>query len=210
MALGLALATIPIAVMGCDLSEARSPNPTEDLRPWWEIEGVAPPERVDSIFPVEVALERFRSNLDEVTALAGGAPSRQELVDRFIHALERGDTIAVAELAMTPSEFAWLYFPHTMYMAPPYELPPGVVWYQQQNRSSQGFNRVLRRYSGETLYYTGFHCPDYGETFGNGRIWHGCTVLGELPEGEAVEEQLFGSIIELSGVYKLVSFSNEL
>jgi hypothetical protein len=209
MAIGLAFATIPLAATGCDLSEARSPD-LRDLRPWWEIEGVAPPERVDSIFPAEVALEQFRSNFDEVTALAGGASSREALVDLFVRAVERGDTIAVAELAITPAEFAWLYFPHTMYMAPPYELPPGVVWHQQQNRSSRGFNRVLGRYAGEELYYTGLRCPDDGETFGDGRIWHGCTVLGELPEAGAVEEQLFGSIIELAGVYKLVSFSNEL
>ncbi len=85
-----------------------------------------------------------------------------------------------------------------------------MVWFQQQNRSSRGVTRLLNRYAGEELFYTGFRCPDEGEPWGPGRIWHGCTVLGELPEGDRVEERLFGSILEVVGVYKFVSFSNEL
>jgi len=46
--------------------------------------------------------------------------------------------------------------------------------------------------------------------FGSGWIRHGCTVLGELPTGERVEERLFGSVFEIDGVRKFVSYSNEL
>lgn len=167
------------------------------------------PAHVDSIFPMDEELRRFRVGLKEVVRLSGGARSRDELVELLIDRLEQSDTTAIAAMALTRAEFAWLYFPNTMYMSQPYELPPGFVWYHQQNRSSRGLTRLLRRFSGENLYYSGFRCPDEGEPFGAGRIWHGCTVLGELPTGEVVEERIFGSILELGGTYKLVSFSNE-
>jgi hypothetical protein len=84
------------------------------------------------------------------------------------------------------------------------------VWFQLQNRSSRGLSRLLQRYAGQPLFDTGFRCPDEGEAFGSGWIWHGCMVLGEIPSGERVEERLFGSILTLGGQAKFVSFTNEL
>ncbi len=165
---------------------------------------------VDSIFPMDEELRRFRVGMDSIDTFLGGVDSRDELVETFVNALARADTLGLAALAMTPSEFAWLYFPHSMYMEPPYQLPPGMVWFQLQNRSSRGLNRALSRLGGQTLYYTGYRCPDEGEPYGEGWIWHGCTLLGKLPTGEDVEQRLFGSIFEWRGRYRLVSFSNEL
>lgn len=168
------------------------------------------PVHVDSILPIDEELRRFRAGMEEVEALEGGAPSRNELVERFVLALEEADTLGLASLALNRTEFAWLYYPHTIYTSRPYELAPALVWFQQQNRSSRGFGRLLGRYGGRALHYTGYACPDDGEAFGEGRIWHGCTVHGATAEGDRVEERLFGSILELNGRYKLVSFSNEL
>jgi hypothetical protein len=163
---------------------------------------------VDSIFPMHEELRRFREGMTEVVELSSAARSREDLVDTLLRALERADTAGVTSLAVTPAEFAWLYFPNTIYMAAPYELPPGLVWFQLQNRSSAGLRRILREHSGKRLYDTGVRCPDDGEPFGSGHIWHGCTVVGELPTGEAVEESLFGSILEWNGRFKLVSFAH--
>ena len=168
------------------------------------------PVHVDSVFPMDEELRRFRQGLVEPTGLTGGASSRDELVETLIGGLEAGDTATVASLAMDQAEFAWFYVPHSIYTAPPYELPPGLVWFQAQNRSSRGLTRLSRTYAGKTLYYTGYQCPDEGEAWGEGWVWHGCAVMGEIPTGERVEERLFGSILELDGRFKLVSFSNEL
>jgi hypothetical protein len=168
------------------------------------------PVHVDSIFPIEEEIRRFREGMTPVSSLTGGLDSREALVDALMRRLEAADTLGVTELALSRTEFAYLYYPFTMYTAPPYELSPALVWFQQQNRSSQGLGRLLRSYAGKTLYDSGLVCPDEGEAFGEGRIWHGCTVVGELPTGERVEERLFGSILGVGGRYKFVSFSNEL
>ena len=173
-------------------------------------EPVRTPVHVDSIFPIEEEIRRFREGMTPVSSLTGGLDSPEALVDALLRRLEAADTLGVAELALTRSEFAYLYYPFTMYTAPPYELSPALVWFQQQNRSSRGLGRLLRTYAGKPLFDTGFACPDGGEAFGDGHIWHGCTVLGELPTGEKVEERLFGSILEVEGRHKFVSFSNEL
>lgn len=168
------------------------------------------PIHVDSTFPIEEEIRRFREGMTPVTQLDGGRASRDELVDAFLRGLERADTLGVAALALNRTEFAYLYYPYTIYTARPYELSPALVWFQLQNRSSRGLTRLLSRYAGETLFDTGYQCPDDGEPWGDGYIWHGCTVLGELPDGTEVEERLFGSILRVGTMYKLVSFSNEL
>ncbi len=168
------------------------------------------PVHVDSVFPIQEEVRRFRIGLSEPSGLTGGASSAEELTDTFIRRLSAGDTLGLAELALTREEFAWLYYLHTIYTSPPYELSPALVWFQLQNRSSRGLNRALQRYAGEELHHSGLRCPDQGEAFGEGWIHHGCAVLGRLPDGTEVEERLFGSILALDGRYKLVGFSNEL
>jgi hypothetical protein len=175
------------------------------------------PVHVDSVFPIEEDLRRFREGMTPVDTLSGGADSRAALVDALLRRLEAADTLGIAELGMTPAEFAWLYYPHTMYTSPPYELAPGLVWFQLQNVSSRGLSRLLQAYAGKTLHDTGHRCPDEGEPFGTGRIWHGCSVEGMVRPEDAdpdaapvpVEERLFGSILEVGGRYKFVSFAGE-
>jgi hypothetical protein len=176
------------------------------------------PVHVDSTFPIEEEIRRFTVGMTPTGELSGGASSRDALVDALLRRLEAGDTAGVAGLALTRTEFAFLYYPHTIYTAPPYELSPALVWFQLQNRSSRGLTRLLRRYAGKTLHDTGHACPDAGEPWGPGHIWHGCTVLGLVTEEVAepgapvgaVEERLFGSILRVGDRYKFVSFSNEL
>ncbi|MEX1257541.1 MAG: hypothetical protein WEG36_07990 [Gemmatimonadota bacterium] len=201
---------VACVTVACDVPEAGSATST-DLRPWWEQEGLPPPSHVDSLFSIEEELRRFRMGLGEVAELAGGAPSRDGLVDTFIEALESANAFRLAGLVMTRAEFAWVYYPHSWNTQPPYDLPPDLLWSHQQNYSSRGLSRLLQRYGGRTLHSTGHRCPDEdGEPLGPGRIWTGCTVIGKLPTGEEVEERLFGGIVEFGGRFKLLSFANQL
>jgi len=163
---------------------------------------------IDSVFPIEEEIRRFREGMVEPTELTGGAGSMEELVDAFLRAVERADTASVLPMAITQEEFAWFYYPYSIFAAPPYELPPGLVWFQMQNYSAQGWQRLMRAHAGMPLFDTGIECPDDGVQARSGRVWDDCVVLGRLPSGEDIEEQLFGSILEVGGRYKFVSFAN--
>ena len=165
---------------------------------------------IDSIFPMEEEMARFRSGLMEATELTGGAGSVEALGETFLRALEAGDRSAIEALAITKEEFAWLYFPYSLYATAPYELPPGLLWMQIENASSKGIAAALRRYEGEDLSGSRIRCAEEGETTPVGRILDHCTVTAILPNGEPVEERLFGTILEVAGRYKFVSFAGEL
>jgi hypothetical protein len=203
----LLLATVLAGVLGaCGTDHADGPDQSGAVAS----AEAHTPVHLDSVFPIEEEIRRFRVGMSPVSELAGGTDSKEALVDALLRRLEAADTTGVAELAMTRTEFAWLYYPHTMYTRPPYELSPALVWFQLQNQSSRGLGRLLHAYAGKELFDTGFRCPDAGEPFGEGHIWHECRVLGVVPSGESVEERLFGSILEVAGRFKFVGFANEL
>jgi hypothetical protein len=197
---GIGAALVLFLGLGC--SDARGRG--EELGPDPSLASV-----VDSLLPIEEELRRFREGTAPLDAFQVGWESPETLVAALIQRLQSADTLGVAELAINRAEFAYLYYPNTIYTSPPYELSPALVWFQLQNRSSRGLARLLQRYAGETLFAVGHECPDAGETFGEAWIWHGCRVIADLPSGERVEEQIFGSILRFGDRYKLVGFSNE-
>src|SRR5262245_7079546 len=56
--------------------------------------GSASGEVVDSVFPMDVMLSRFREGTTQPAGLEHGEASRDALVARFVQALERSDTLA--------------------------------------------------------------------------------------------------------------------
>ena len=166
------------------------------------------PTVVDSIFPVEEEIRRFLETLPtEVTELSGGEPDRDALVERFVRSLEAADTTDLARMAMTRGEFGYLYYPSSRYTERPYRLSPALAWYQNQNVGGRGFTRLLRRYAGEDMEFVSYNCPEEPEIEGDNRFWHRCSIR-HLFEGEPVDIQLFGSIWERGGHYKLVGYAN--
>jgi hypothetical protein len=166
------------------------------------------PSVVDSILPIEEEIRRFRTVLGpDPERLSGGATTVAALVDRFERALAETDTAAFADMVMTRDEFGWLYYPTSIFTAPPYELAPSLVWFQIENGSSRGLGRLLERLGGRPIGITGHTCPE-PVIQGINRVWEGCVVRFDTPDAQPRELQLFGSILERDGVFKFVSYTN--
>jgi hypothetical protein len=171
----------------------------------------APPVHIDSIFPIEEEIARFRATLAEAPeALAGGAQSREELVRRYVGALEAADTAEIRRLALSRSEFGHLYYPTTRFTRPPYELSPALLWFQIESHGSRGIVRALNRYSGQRMGYVSHRCDPEPEVEGENRVWSGCLVEIERAPGDTVALRLFGQVLERDGRFKFVSLANAL
>ncbi len=201
-----------VTLAGCVVPEA--PPPTE-----------ARAHPVDSILPPEVELQHFRAGIAQAPAgLEAGAPSREELVRRFVDALEAGDTLAITALAISRAEFAYLYYPSSQYARDPYRMSPALLWFMIGENSHKGSTRAVRRYGGRPLGYTGHRCDPEPRREGENLLWTGCVLLGATPlearqpgatslgAAPAAEAgvRLFGSIVERQGRFKFVSFANPL
>jgi hypothetical protein len=164
---------------------------------------------VDSAVPIEVALERFRRDLPRPTGLTGGVGSREELVRRFISALEASDTAALRRMVLQKDEFAWLYYPTTVFSRRPYELPPDLLWFQMGGQSEKGASLLLSERASAPLGYVGHDCASHRQE-GENTIYGHCAVRRVTTPGDTVRDRLFGLIVERDGIHKFVSYANKL
>jgi hypothetical protein len=166
---------------------------------------------VDSIIPIAEALRRFRADIPEApSSLEGGAGSRDALVAMFATAVGRADTAALARLAITRAEFAYLVYPSSPHSAGPLRQAPELVWMRMRSAHTRGLGRMLDRYAGRPLELAGYRCPAAAELQGENALWSGCVVLIAGAAGDTVERRLFGSIIEREGRFKFAGFANGL
>lgn len=191
------LLLLPLLLNGCaDEAPAAEPAP--------QAISVAPLLVVDSARPAEVELARFRASLVRPRRLEGGGRSLEALVHDFARAVATRDTARLRELHITAAEFAWFYYPYTVYTHPPYEQAPGLVWLLTTQNSQKGSNRLLRRFPGGGLRVLGIRCAEVVPQDIN--TLHGaCTV--QL-QGTAAPQRLFGTILEREGRFKFVSYAS--
>jgi hypothetical protein len=76
--------------------------------------------------------------------------------------------------------------------------------------SEKGIVRALRRYGGVPLRFETLTCPDSVTPEGPNRITMGCRVRFAASDSAARTLELFGSLIQRDGLWKFVSYANEL
>lgn len=167
------------------------------------------PSHVDSVVPREVALERFRQQTPRVDTLSDGASSRDELVRRWVKAVETRDTTELSRLLMTRAEFAWLYYPTNPQGLPPYDLGPQLMWFMNVENSNKGLTRMLEDRGGRPMHFLGYRCEEKTSKEGENEVYGPCLVRRLQAPGDTVEERLFGLVLERRGRWKFVNYSGK-
>lgn len=166
---------------------------------------------VDSALPIPILLDRFRATMgDTIRTMQGGAATPDALVRKLITALAARDTATLRTLAFSRAEFAWLYYPHTGFVGPPYELGPELVWITQGAGSEKGAVRLLNRFGGKSLRFLGLSCPDSVERAGPNTLTRGCRTRFAVADSAPREMRLFGALLYRDGRYKFLSYANDL
>jgi hypothetical protein len=188
-----------LAAAACDRADARERRPVAQR----------PPEHVDSAVPRAEEVRRFRDGLAPAAALTGGAATAGALVRQFASALERRDSAGFAPMLLSRAEFAWLYYDTSPIAHPPYDLSPGLMWFQMQGHSAKGLGHALEERGGRPLGYVGFSC-DPPVRQGQNLIHGNCLVRRIQAPGDTVTEALFGALIQRNGRFKFLSYANHL
>ena len=164
----------------------------------------------DATRPRTEQLAQFRAGLAEATVLENGTSSRDELVRRWVSALASADTATVRQLLLSRAEFAWLFYPTTAQGLPPYDLPPGLLWDLLSRQSAGGMQYVFRRWAGRELQVAGYDCGTEPVAEGDNLIHGPCVMRIVVDERDTVAARLTGPVIERAGVFKFVSYTNDL
>lgn len=192
-----------LSAVGCDrAAQAGSPRGSDSARTVSQL-------KVDSILPSGEALRRFQAELSPVTVMSTPARSRDQLVARFIDAIETLDSVTLKDLHVSKSEYGFLYFPSSVYSRKPYELPPDIAWLLSEQNSQKGRTRITQRLGGKPLDFQGYTCNETA-TEGDNRFWRSCQLRYIDPAtNRPLTRQLFGAIMERDGRYKFLSYAND-
>ena len=217
----LAAVALCCAIAACDSATARTPA-TLALSESARADSIArarqdsfnraqPGYIVDSIFPVEEELRRFREKLGgtPATQFANSSPSRDALVERVVRDVARNDTTDLRSALISAREFADLIYPSSPYMRPPYRQAPQLVWTMIQNPSTSGYLRLVRRRVDSALVMKRYTCKEEPEVQGENKLWSDCILHLTSRTGEASTQKWFGTIVERKGRFKLMSFRNQ-
>jgi hypothetical protein len=191
-----------LASLGCDRESASRATDSSAAT-------ATAPGIVDSVFPPEEAMRRFREGLPAVSRLENAAPSRDALVRRFVRALEQRDTAALRTMVVTRAEFAYLYYPTSPHARPPTQQPPALVWFLHLENSEKGVGRALDRFGGRRIGLRGYTCATPARVEGGNTIWDDCPLrIGAGDDTATV--RLFAGVIERAGQFKILSYANDL
>jgi hypothetical protein len=167
---------------------------------------------VDSIFPVEEEIRRFKAARNGVAAaeLEHASTSRDALVQRYLTAVQKRDSADLRAMTLNAAEFIDLYYPTSMYSHPPYKQSPEIVWLMMQQNSDGGLRRVLDRFGGQTTHLQSYSCKPELRTEGQNKFWDECTLHFTAESNVPQSAVLFGPVLERGGKFKILSFSNSL
>jgi len=163
---------------------------------------------IDSVLPLNEELRRFRAAVGgrRISALRNASESRDVLVRRAVGALSSADTADLRAMTVDAREFADLVFSTSPFARPPFRQPVGFAWQQIHGSSTVGMRRLIQKMSGHTWRYIDHRCAPRVEHQGANTIWSSCEVRLVAPSGDTIPAQLFGSIIERDGRFKVVTF----
>lgn len=131
---------------------------------------------------------------------------QQELFDNLLEALEKKDTAALVGMMISEREFKewlWCEFPASR---PETNISSEFAWENHAYNSSKGLRLALRDFVGKKLYYVS-HRFEEGEDKYQSFIIHTKTrVIVADTTGKEWEMKVFGSVVEMNGRYKLLSY----
>jgi hypothetical protein len=157
---------------------------------------------------MRAALAEFRTTVHgpPPTTITGGAATRAELIRQFADAIARADTAALIRMTMSRAEFAFLHYPHTIYIHPPYELDAETSWMLSRANTEKGLTRILQRFAGQPFDVVAYRCPEEPRREGPNRYYDRCTLQRA---GSPPDMRWFGSIWERAGRFKFASYAND-
>jgi hypothetical protein len=158
---------------------------------------------------LDSALSLFRRNLAPVSSLEHGESSVGRLVARLERGLRASDTAVIRSIVMSRREFAFLYFPTSPFTRPPTKQEPGLAWFLHIEASQKGATRLLNRFGGRPVRIIGNQCRGEPRREGRNVLWDDC--LQTVVDGrDTLRTRLFGGVYQREGMFKILTYANDL
>jgi hypothetical protein len=140
------------------------------------------------------------------TRLAGSRPSLDELAVDFLEALHSGDEQRIRQLALSKDEFVQYVWPELPASDPSTNLNSDFIWEQTYIHSLADLSGTLYKHKGRKYELSEVRFEDGTKDYGKYKVHRDARLRVINENGKEGELNLFGSVLEMEGEFKIYSF----
>lgn len=142
--------------------------------------------------------------------LATGWTSQEAIVTHALQAFASHDTMRLQELLISPEEFSRILYPELgeHYPAARDQRPEAraFIWQNQTASSRKALRKAMAELVGKHMTLLSLTFPRGGTRYASYTIYEDPQVSVRLDDGTTAEMTALGSIVEIDGSYKLLSY----
>jgi hypothetical protein len=139
--------------------------------------------------------------------LRNGAPSQEALAQAVLQAIARQDIQAMKDLALSKEEFARYVWPELPVSNPRTNVPLDFVWNDVYFRSTLRMQAIFDDLKGKEFGPVRVRCRRKEESYATHRAWPDMEVILRGADGKEFSYPLFGTLIEMDGIWKVYSYA---
>jgi hypothetical protein len=134
------------------------------------------------------------------------ARSPEELVDRVLAAVEASDLATLTDLRVDEREHNELLWPE--FPARNQNVQLAFAWANLNTRSHTNARRAISTWGGQELARTALRFERGIASYPTFELHNGTAVDAQTPDGREVELRFLGSLLELDGQWKVLSYKD--
>ncbi|MBW1854714.1 MAG: hypothetical protein JRJ00_08565 [Deltaproteobacteria bacterium] len=165
-------------------------------------------------FLIGVALRVFTSSLMFFLCMCAGkdylsntCTSVEEIGKQVLEAIRQNDAERLEAMAITEEEYRRYIWPQSpVSKIKKWQEHYDFVWKQQHSRSSHSLRSMLTRYGGRKYKLVRVRFDDETTEHNIYKAHRDARLIVTKSDGKEVELNLFGSIVEMNGQFKIMSF----
>lgn len=138
--------------------------------------------------------------------LAHAAESPEALAEAILDRLAAADRAGLERLMLTRDEFEALVWPHLPVSRPATNMPISFVWNRLRQQSDGRLSQVLAVHGGTSYALVRLEFAGDRSRYGGATVARDSVMTVRTPAGGIERLELFGSMIEQDGRYKVFSF----
>jgi hypothetical protein len=145
---------------------------------------------------------------DAEKGLTNARRSIEELCNEILERIAKNDIKSLEAMALTEDEFKRYYWPLSEWSRPEVRMPFEYYWGDLRQKSNNSLRRMLASLGGKKFEfvhaYFGKETMEFTDAKVN--IYRDSHLIVDNEQGEEQEIEVFGSIIEVNGQYKIFSY----
>jgi hypothetical protein len=147
------------------------------------------------------------SNKEGTNRLSNACTSIEDLGKQVLEAVYNNDRERLKAMAITAEEYERYIWPQSpISKIKQWQEHYDFVWKQHSSRSGHSLSQVLSRYGGRQYTLVRVRFKDDTTDHTIYKAHRDARLIVKNPDGKEVELNLFGSIVEMDGQFKIMSF----